>query len=172
MTDGSVSPFVTADSAAQLQAMADKYAAIVSAGGWPKVPSGKLQKGSQGEAVAALNKRLHIEGYLRAEAVTGEYAKTYTTATEEALSRFQRNHGLAATGAIDGPTLAQLNVPADRRLQTIRANIPRMAEYSKDLGSRYLVVNIPAQQIETINDGKVYSVHNAIVGRPRARRRW
>jgi hypothetical protein len=27
-------------------------------------------------------------------------------------------------------------------------------------------VNVPAQQIETVNDGKVYSIHNAIVGRP------
>ena len=64
------------------------------------------------------------------------------------------------------PTLYALNVPAERRLATIRANIPRLAEYSKDLGSRYIVVNIPAQQIETVNDGKVYSLHNAIVGRP------
>ena len=86
--------------------------------------------------------------------------------TEDAVSRFQSNNGLAVTGAIDGPTLNQLNVPAEKRLSTIRANIPRIAEYAKDLGSRYVVVNIPAQQIETVSDGKVYSIHNAIVGRP------
>ena len=90
----------------------------------------------------------------------------FTSATEDALKQFQRNHGLAVTGMVDGATLFALNVPAERRLATIRANIPRLAEYSKDLGSRYIVVNIPAQQIETVNDGKVYSLHNAIVGRP------
>ena len=166
VSDQSVAPFLLPDSAAMMQATADKYAAIVSAGGWPKVPTGKLKKGSTGKAVAALNKRLHVEGYLRSEAASGEFAETFTTATEDALRRFQRNHGLAVTGAIDGATLNQLNVPAERRLSTIRANIPRIAEYSKDLGSRYAVVNVPAQQIETVNDGRVFSRHNAIVGRP------
>jgi peptidoglycan hydrolase-like protein with peptidoglycan-binding domain len=166
VNDGSVSPFLAPDSGTSMQAVADRYAAIVSAGGWPRVPSGKLQKGSSSKAVAALNKRLYIEGYLRAEATTGEFAEIYTSATESAVRRFQTNHGLAVTGTIDGPTLSQLNVPAEQRLRTIRANIPRIAEYTKDLGGRYVVVNIPAQQIETVNDGRVYSIHNAIVGRP------
>ena len=166
VNDGSVSPFLALDSSISMQALADKYAAIVSAGGWPKVPSGKLKKGSASKSVGALNKRLYIEGYLRVEGTTGEFAEVYTSATESAVQTFQSNNGLAVSGTIDGPTLAQLNVSADQRLRTIRANIPRVAEYSKDLGSRYVVVNIPAQQIETITDGKVYSIHNAIVGRP------
>ncbi|WP_373505640.1 L,D-transpeptidase family protein [Aestuariivirga sp.] len=166
ISDGAITPFITADGAAAMQAVADKYAAVVAQGGWPKVPSGKLKKGSTGKGPAALNKRLFMEGYLRAEATEGEYAQVFTSATEDALRRFQRNHGLSVTGVIDGPTLGALNVPADRRLATIKANIPRLAEYSKDIGNRYIVVNIPAQQIEAVNDGKVYSLHNAIVGRP------
>lgn len=166
VSDQSVSPFLLPDSIAMMQAAADKYAAIVSNGGWPKVPGGKLKKGSTGNAVAALNKRLYIEGYLREDAAKGEFAETFTSATEDALRRFQRNNGLSPSGAIDGPTLGQLNVPAERRLATIRANVPRIAEYSKDLGARYAVVNIPAQQIETVNNGQVFSRHNAIVGRP------
>lgn len=166
LNDGSAAAFVTADSPAQIQAMADKYAKIVADGGWPEVPRGRLKKGSKGKGAASLNKRLYIEGYLQQAATEGEYAELVTSATEDALKRFQYNHGLAVTGVIDGPTLAALNVPASQRLATIRANIPRFAEYSKDLGSRYIVVNVPAQQIETVNDGKVYSLHNAIVGRP------
>ncbi len=166
LNDGSVAPFVTANSAAEIQAMADKYAGIVSAGGWPRLPKGNLKKGSKGKHAGILNQRLHIEGYLRAEGTQGEYAQLFTSATEDALKQFQINHGLAVTGKVDGATLFALNVPAERRLATIRANIPRLAEYSKDLGNRYIVVNIPAQQIETVNDGKVYSLHNAIVGRP------
>jgi L,D-transpeptidase YcbB len=166
LNDGSVAPFITADSPAQIQAMADKYAGIVAAGGWPRLPKGNLKKGSSGKHAGILNQRLYIEGYLRVEGTQGEFAQLFTSATEDALKQFQRNHGLAVTGTVDGPTLQSLNVPADRRLATIRANIARLAEYSKDLGNRYIVVNIPAQQIETVNDGKVYSLHNAIVGRP------
>ena len=150
VTDGAITPFLTGDSAAAMQAVADKYAAVVAQGGWPKVPSGKLKKGATGKGPAALNKRLFMEGYLRSEATEGEFAQVFTSATEDALRRFQRNHGLAVTGVIDGPTLGALNVPAERRLSTIKANIPRLAEYSKDLGTRYVVVNIPAQQIETV----------------------
>jgi hypothetical protein len=166
LNDGSQAPFITPDSPAAIQAMADKYAGIVSNGGWPRLPKGNLKKGSEGKHAGILNQRLYIEGYLQAEATQGEFAMLFTSATEDALKRFQRNNGLAVTGRVDGPTFNALNVPAERRLATIRANIPRLAEYAKDLGSRYIVVNIPAQQIETVNDGKVYSLHNAIVGRP------
>jgi murein L,D-transpeptidase YcbB/YkuD len=166
LNDGSVAPFITADSPSEIEALASKYAGIVADGGWPRIPKGNLKKGSEGKNAAILNRRLFIEGYLRAEGTEGQYAQIFTSATEEALKQFQRNHGLAVTGKVDGATLFALNVPAERRLATIRANIPRLQEYSKDLGSRYIVVNIPAQQIETVNDGKVYSLHNAIVGRP------
>jgi peptidoglycan hydrolase-like protein with peptidoglycan-binding domain len=166
LNDGSVTPFITADSPSAIEALESKYAGIVSNGGWPRLPKGNLKKGSEGKNAAILNRRLFIEGYLRAEGVEGQYAEIFTSATEEALKQFQRNHGLAVTGKVDAATLFALNVPAERRLATIRANIPRLQEYSKDLGSRYIVVNIPAQQIETVNDGRVYSLHNAIMGRP------
>ena len=166
VSDGAGSPFLLPGSGASFEAVAGKYAAIVASGGWPRVPGGKLKKGAEGKGVSVLNQRLHSEGYLRSEAVTGQFAAIFTSATEDALRRFQRNHGLAVTGSIDGSTLSQLNVPAERRLATIRANIPRIAEYAKNLGSRYVVVNIPAAQIETVSDGRVYSRHNAIVGRP------
>jgi peptidoglycan hydrolase-like protein with peptidoglycan-binding domain len=166
LNDGSVSPFITADSPSAIEALESKYAGIVASGGWPRLPKGNLKKGSEGKNAAILNQRLFIEGYLRAEGAEGQYAQIFTSATEEALKKFQRNHGLAVTGRVDAATLFALNVPADRRLATIRANIPRLQEYSKDLGSRYIVVNIPAQQIETVNDGRVYSLHNAIMGRP------
>ena len=166
VNDGSVSPFLTAGSSTALQAAEARFAQIVASGGWGRIPGGKLKKGVQSKAAVALNRRLFMEGYLREEATQGQYADIYTTATEDAVTRFQRNHGLAVTGTVDGATLKELNVSAERRLATIRANLPRVAEYSRDLGPRYVVVNVPAQQIEAINNGTVYSIHNAIVGRP------
>ncbi len=161
-----VEPMLAASGPAEMQAAESKYAAIVSNGGWPTVPKGAQKKGSEGKGVAALNQRLFIEGYVRKEATEGEFASIFTSATEDGLKRFQRNHGLRATGQIDGATLQALNVPATARLSTIRANMPRIAEYSKDLGDRYVVVNVPAQQIETVSGNRVFSRHNAIVGRP------
>ncbi len=166
VADGNVSPMLSPVGALGLQAALDRYEEIVASGGWPKVPGVKLKKGAQDEAVAALNRRLFVEGYVRREATEGEFAAVFTTATAEALARFQRNHGLKVSGALDPATAKALNVPAARRLATIRANIPRLAEYSRDVGPRYIIVNVPAAQLETVAGGRVYSRHNIIVGRP------
>jgi L,D-transpeptidase YcbB len=161
-----VAPMLSASASGALLAAETRYQAIVNGGGWPKIPKGVLKKSSEGDAVAALNKRLFMEGYLRKEGAEGEFLPVFTAATEEALIRFQRNHGLAATGFVDGATLAALNVPAEQRLRTIRANIPRLEIYARDLSARYLVVNIPAQQVEAVSNGAVYARHNAVVGKP------
>ena len=161
-----ITPMVTADSADRLAAIANRYRDIIANGGFPKVPGGSLKKGSRGKAVVALNRRLFLDGYLRREATQGEFAEIFTSATEDALMRFQLNMGYLPTGKIDGPTLQSLNKPAEIRLRTIEANIERLRVYGQNLGDRYLVVNVPSQQIETVSNGKVYSRHNAIVGRP------
>lgn len=161
-----ITAMLTADSAAAMSAAAERYRTIIAEGGFPKVPRGNYKKGSDGKGVAALNRRLFVEGYLRPEAASGEFAEIFTSATEDAVTRFQRNMGLAATGKVEAQTLAALNVPATDRLRTIQANIPRLQTYGTDLGDRYLVVNVPAQQIETVSNGVVFSRHNAIVGRP------
>ncbi len=166
VTDGNVSPMLSPVGALGLQAARVRYEEIAASGGWPAVPDEKLKKGAQGEAVAVLNRRLFVEDYVRQEATEGEFAAVFTTATAEALSRFQRNHGLRISGTLDSATVKALNVPAAARLATIRANIPRLAEYSKDLGPRYITVNVPAAQLETVADGRVHSRHNIIVGRP------
>lgn len=159
-------PMLTETSAAVMQAAEARYISISERGGFPKVPRGTYKKGAKGSAVGILNERLFMEGYLRVEGTQGEFAELYTTATQDSVSRYQRNMGLAITGKVDAATIAELNVSVADRLAAIRANIPRLAMYEKGLGGRYLVVNIPAQQIETVSNGHVFSRHNAIVGRP------
>ncbi len=166
VVDQGQAPMLQADSDALMKAAEQRYADIASRGGFPKVPRGSFKKGSKGAGVASLNQRLFLEGYLRVEGTQGEYAALFTSATEDSVSRFQRNMGIAVTGRVDEVTQYYLNISAEDRLATIRANIPRLEIYEKNLGDRYLVVNIPAQQIETVSNGKVYSRHNAIVGRP------
>ncbi len=162
----SVSPMLTAESAAQMRTISARYEDIIANGGFPKVGRGSYKKGSEGKGTIELNRRLYMDGYLRKEAVEGEFAGRVTSATIDAITRFQKNLGLAATGKVDAATLAALNVSAQERLHTIEANIARLEAYGQNLGDRYLVVNVPAQQIETVNNGKVFSRHNAIVGRP------
>jgi L,D-transpeptidase YcbB len=173
VASNAVNPFLTVSSPAAMEEALQRYQSIAASGGWPQVGAiGKMKKGAESKGVAVLNQRLFIEGYLRKEATTGEFAARFTTATEDAVKRFQRNHGLAMTGAVDTATQKALNVPVERRIAAIKANVPRLAEYAKDLGDRYMVVNVPAMQIEAVSGGKVFSRHNAIVGRPSRPTRW
>jgi L,D-transpeptidase YcbB len=166
LTTKNTSPMLAADSAARMQEIASRYTDIIANGGFPKVSRGSYKKGSTGKTVVDLNRRLFLDGYVRREAAAGEFADKVTSATIDGVMRFQKNLGLAASGKVDAPTLAALNVSAEERLRVIQANIPRLAAYGENLGDRYLVVNVPAQQIETVSNGRVYSRHNAIVGRP------
>ncbi|MBL8789989.1 MAG: L,D-transpeptidase family protein [Rhizobiales bacterium] len=166
VADQNIAPMLTPEGANELRAAESRYRQIIADGGFPKVSRSNLKKGAKGKNVIALNRRLFMEGYVRQEATEGEYAAIFTSATEEGVRRFQQNMGLSATGRLDGVTADALNIPAERRLAAIQANIPRLEEYAKDLGDRYVIVNIPAQQIETVQNGLVFSKHNAIVGRP------
>jgi murein L,D-transpeptidase YcbB/YkuD len=62
-------------------------------------------------------------------------------------------------------TLAELNVPAEKRLAQLKENLPRVAAYLEGLGSRAILVNIPAAQLETVENGQVYSRHNVVAGK-------
>ncbi len=159
-------PMLQANSDALLRAAEARYLDIQSRGGFPKMPRGNFKRGAKGKAVAILNQRLFMEGYLRVEGTQGDFAALYTTATEDSVARFQRNMGIKASGRVDENTVFYLNIPVEDRLAAIRANIPRLEIYQQNLGDRYLVVNVPSQQIETVTNGRVYSRHNAIVGRP------
>ena len=52
------------------------------------------------------------------------------------------------------------------RLQALELNAPRVEAYLRDLGARYILVNIPSAQLEAVSLGTVYSRHNVVVGKP------
>jgi L,D-transpeptidase YcbB len=164
--DRSVTPMVSANGASAMANAIARYENIAAQGGWGTVPNKGLSKGDDGDAVVALKRRLIAEGYLSADALSGETAMWYTASVETAVAQFQANNGLAATGKLDKATVNALNVSVAKRLATMRANLPRLQEYSKDLRDRYIIVNTPALQLEAVNHNKVFSRHNVIAGSP------
>jgi len=138
------------------------YQSIVSRGGWNAVPAVELKIGSKSKAVQALRQRLVASGDLDQEAGMGPVFDSFVDA---AVKRFQVRHGLNPTGDVNDATLAELNVPAEERLQQLQTNIVRLRAYSGDLGQRFVMVNIPAAAVETVENGVVHSHHAAGVGK-------
>jgi murein L,D-transpeptidase YcbB/YkuD len=50
--------------------------------------------------------------------------------------------------------------------QPFEVNLDRWRALPRDLGTRYLWVNIPAFRLDLVDNGKVVSSHRIIVGRP------
>jgi L,D-transpeptidase YcbB len=145
------------------EAAIQKYQDIVTKGGWNVLPGGaELRVGSKSRAVQALRERLVASADL--DPVAGE-GPVFDSFVEAAVKRFQARHGLGQTGVVNEATLTELNVPAAARLQQLETNIVRLKAYSGDLGSRFVIVNIPAASVETVENGVVYSHHAAGVGK-------
>jgi L,D-transpeptidase YcbB len=145
------------------QAAIQKYQEIVDHGGWNALPGGaELRVGSKSRAVQALRERLVASGDLDPVAGAGPVFDSFV---EAAVKRFQARHGLGQSGVVNEATLTELNVPAAARLQQLETNVVRLRAYSGDLGSRFVIVNIPAASVETVENGVVYSHHAAGVGK-------
>ena len=141
-----------------------QYETIVASGGWPNVPpTERLRLGNKHPSVAPLRKRLSIAGDLGA---AGGELDVFDSYVDAAVRRFQARHGINIDGVVRKQTFDALNIPADVRLAQLKTNLGRLRMLSKGLTGRFVVCNLPAAQIEAIEDGTAVSRHTAVVGKP------
>jgi murein L,D-transpeptidase YcbB/YkuD len=157
-------PTLSPSTAETTQISIAQYEAIVAKGGWAEVPAGEnLRVGARSAAVPALRARLSIAGDLETNSGDPQVFDSYVDA---AVRRFQVRHGLHSDGIVREATLRALNVPAERRLLQLRTNAVRLKSLTGNLGNRLVVANIPAAQIEAIENGVAVTRHIAVAGKP------
>jgi L,D-transpeptidase YcbB len=150
----------------QLRIALHRYEAIEEAGGWPQIPSGEtLRRGDTGPRVVTLMRRLLLTGDLTGMAPFTD--SIFDSQLEAAVFRFQRRHGLRADGVVGGRTLAELNVPVEKRITQLQLNMERWRWFPDSLGQRYLMVNIPAFELNIVEQRQSVIRMRAIVGRKR-----
>jgi len=148
--------------AQRIREAALSYSDIAVRGGWPAMPTeAKFVLGAQGPHDDLLRKRLLISGDLADDKASGPFDDVVT----EAVKRFQLRHGLAATGTVTPRTLAELNVPAQKRIKQLEASLERLANLDFAFGPRYVVVNIPATFAEAVENDRVVRRYRVIVGK-------
>lgn len=141
----------------------DTYRQIVASGGWNKVPAGQVLKlGVSGPAVVALRKRLAGSADLDPSAGSSPVFDSFVDA---AVKHFQARHGLTQNGVVGKDTMTALNIPAEMRLHQLEINLIRLRTYSGNLGERFVMANIPAMAVETVENGIVATHHIAGVGK-------
>jgi murein L,D-transpeptidase YcbB/YkuD len=157
------SPTLARQNIAATKAAIQKYKAIVAQGGWPTLPAVAMKPGSRGQQIVTLHRRLEISGDLVGMSTPDQY----DAAVVAAVKRFQHRHGLPATGVIDSKaTVEALNVPASVRLAQLQGSLKRLQKLAPRTASRYVLVNIPAAQVEAVEGGRVAQRHAAVVGKP------
>jgi murein L,D-transpeptidase YcbB/YkuD len=157
-------PTLSPSTAETTQTSIAQYETIVAKGGWPEVPGAEaLRVGVKSPSVPALRTRLSIAGDL--ELNSGE-PQVFDSYVDAAVRRFQIRHGLHPDGIVHDATLRALNVPAQNRLAQLRTNAVRLKSLTGNLGNRIVVANIPAAQIEAIENGVAVTRHTAVAGKP------
>ncbi len=164
-------PTLSPDNINAMKAAIKRYQDVVANGGFPAVPppdkseqrNFKMTLGLLSPVVAIVKQRLALSGDLREAENDG--STNFDYALEKAVKRFQASNGLTPTGVIDDRTIAALNVPAQSRLKQLQTNLARITELAKTAGKKYIVVNIPAAQIEAVENDKVVSRHAGVVGK-------
>src|SRR5262245_43153786 len=155
-------PTLSPTNVAAMKTAIRRYTDIVAGGGWRPLPEIELRQGLSHSAVALLRGRLILSGDLRQQGASS----SFDFYVDKAVRRYQASNGLAPTGIVDKRTIAALNIPAELRLKQLQANLTRLTELSRTAGKRYVLVNIPAAQIEAVENDHVVSRHAGVVGKP------
>lgn len=148
-----------------------KYREIERMGGWPQVGDGTgLRPGTRDPRIADLKRRLAITGDYEGgdagpeEIEAGGAADLYEQALFAAVQRFQARHGLEATGWINEETAQELNVPVQWRIAQLRRNLERARRVPRELGLRYIHVNIPDAHLKVVESGRTLHTARVVLG--------
>ncbi|MFI5228874.1 MAG: murein L,D-transpeptidase [Gemmatimonadales bacterium] len=143
-----------------------RFRDLVTRGGWSgdSIAAGKQLHRGDHDSVARLNAlraRLRAEGYAVDSAAD---PAVYDASLAGAVADFQARHAIGVDSMLGTETLDALNVPADYRLAQIASNLERYRWMPRSLGSRYIVVNVPAFHLTAYDSGQQALEMKVIVG--------
>lgn len=78
---------------------------------------------------------------------------------------FQKRYGLITDGVIGKNTIDKLNTPIEEKIKVLRVNLERMRWLPRNLGERYILINIPAYKLKLYEQNKVQLKMDVIVGK-------
>ncbi|MFZ2019987.1 MAG: L,D-transpeptidase family protein, partial [Methyloceanibacter sp.] len=158
-------PFVSEASIVAMQSAIQRYQGIVQSGGWPVVNDKvTLRPGDTDQAIAAIRRRLMIEGDLPSDS---RASPVFDDEFLAGLARFQVRNGLRVSGFVDSRTIAELGISAAERLRQLESNLTRIQGLmSINKAPRYVLVNVPAFVAQAVENGNLALQSNVIDGKP------
>ncbi len=129
----------------------------------PPAPKKVIRAGERYPGVPRLARLLRLVGDLP-ESAAARGDAIYEGALVDAVSRFQRRHGLVPDGGLDARTIEQLNRPLARRVSQLNLTLERWRWLPHRFVTPPIVVNIPEFRLHAGEMGHRWSM-KVVVGR-------
>lgn len=148
----------------QMRTFLALYRQLEKSGYWPDLLNRKpMKKGMQNQiGVSALREKLILLGDLKANR---ENKNVFSEEVEKAVIGYQKRHGLKPDGVVNNKTKEYLNRPLSYYIKKMEINMERWRWLPRDLGERYILVNIPDFTVKVIEKGKVQLSIKCVVGK-------
>jgi murein L,D-transpeptidase YcbB/YkuD len=114
------------------------------------IPRRPVRPGKPYAAAPRLAELLAALGDLDEQQLAAASSKVLSPVLSDALRRFQARHALPQDGMVGRRTVEALNVPLDRRVAQVELSLERWRWMPRNLGPRWIVVNVPAQRLEAV----------------------
>lgn len=148
----------------QLRQALNHYRDILYSEAWQPLASGPtLKVGRTHPQVAQVRQMLYAYGDLPDASLS--HSETFDQELSEALKRFQARNGEKDSGIVDKKTRRLLNIPPSLRIKQIALNMKRWRQLPRDLGERYIWVNLTNYQLQLMNQGQPELEMRVIVGK-------
>jgi len=136
---------------------------IQQKGGWQIVPfiGNALSEGKISPIVQLIKKRLKLGG----DWENNDSSQLFTPELTQAIHLFQQRHGLLTDGIVGRSTLQALNISVEDRIKQVMINMERCRWLPITVEKNYLVVNIPAFQLQVMEADSLIFSCEAIVGK-------
>lgn len=142
------------------------YIDIRKNGGWSVVPSGPtLRMGDTDERVDSIRRRLMITGDAGSLRSSVSSPNSFDESLLEGVRKFQKRHGIETDGAVGAKTLSAMNVSVEDRIRQIELNLERWRWIPRDLGNRYILVNIADYSLAVVENQETVLEMKVVVGR-------
>jgi L,D-transpeptidase YcbB len=141
---------------------------VESRGGWASIEADTtLREGMRDASVARLRARLvaGVDGKEAELARAGEADPSlFDAELLRAVQRFQERHALEPDGVVGATTVRELNHTVAEWIAELQLNLDRWRWLPRELGERYVLVNIAGFELEVVDGGRVIEAMNVVVG--------
>lgn len=121
----------------------------------------KLELGDSGAVIVTIRKWLYTMG----DIATNNNSNIFDNELQEGVKQFQLRNGLKDDGIIGPGLIAEINIPIEKRIESIMINMERSRWVPEKLKKDYLLINIPEYKLHVIeNESPVFNM-NVVVGK-------